>query len=187
MFMISLRCALFDDVNIFRRNKASTPGLAIKFYASAQSVWSRVPAALWVAMPDVARAFGFRTPDPARYAGQESIEIKATVLSVLYVTLNNARSLMAVPCLAKILVLCISKCIDRHADPHDLVRTARLTLDRSEHTPFIADESRQLVSRQSTGRNGELCAPKVVTRPDARAAKGRLAATAQRCAVATPD
>jgi hypothetical protein len=68
----------------------------------------------------VGRAVEIRAPDPARYAGQQSIEIKATVLSELYVSLNNARSLMAIPRLAEILVLCISKCVGRHADPRDI-------------------------------------------------------------------
>jgi hypothetical protein len=59
-------------------------------------------------------------PDPARYAGQQSIQIKAAVPSELNVSLNNSRGLMAIPRLAKILVLCISECLDGHADPHDV-------------------------------------------------------------------
>jgi hypothetical protein len=68
----------------------------------------------------VGRAVEIRAPDPSRYAGEQSIDIKATVLSELYVSLNNARSLMAIPRLAEILVLCTSKCVGGHADPHDV-------------------------------------------------------------------
>jgi hypothetical protein len=91
MFIVSLVVHWSMTVNICRRNKASTLGLAIKFYASIQSVCSRVPAARWAET---------RAPDPARYAGQQRIEIKVTVLSELYVSLNNARGLMGVPRLA---------------------------------------------------------------------------------------
>ena len=55
-----------------------------------------------------------RAPDSARYAGEQSIEIKAAVPSELNVSLNTSRGLMAIPRLAKILVLC------RHADPHNV-------------------------------------------------------------------
>jgi hypothetical protein len=74
----------------------------------------------------VGRAVEIRAPDPARYAGQQSIEIKATVLPELNVPLNNARSLMAIPRLAEILVLCISKCVGRHADPHDVCANGQI-------------------------------------------------------------
>jgi predicted ester cyclase len=43
------------------------------------------------------------------------------------------------------------------------VRMARLIAERSDHTPFIANESNQMVPRQSAPRNGELRAPQVVT------------------------
>ena len=68
-------------------------------------------------------------PDPARYGGQQSIEFKATVLPELNVPLNNARSLMAVPRLAEILVLCISKCVGRHADPHDVCANGKIDVE----------------------------------------------------------
>src|ERR1700687_5797284 len=53
-----------------------------------------------------------------------------------------------------------------------LVRTARLALDRSAHTPFIANEFNQLVPRQSTARSGELRTPKVTS---LRGREGRYA------------
>src|SRR6202521_4899626 len=43
------------------------------------------------------------------------------------------------------------------------VRTARLTSYRFDRTPFVADESNQLVPRSSTARNGEFRPHKVVT------------------------
>ena len=64
-------------------------------------------------LPCIGRA-EIRAPDSARYAGEQSIEIKAAVRSELNVSLNNSRGLMAIPRLAKILVLC------RHADPHNV-------------------------------------------------------------------
>ena len=74
------------------------------------------------------RAVETRAPDPARYAGQQSIEIKATVLPELYVSLNNARSLMGVPGLVEILVCGISKCAGRHAVPHDVCANGKIGL-----------------------------------------------------------
>jgi hypothetical protein len=71
-------------------------------------------------LPLIGRAVEIRAPDPARYAGHQSIQIKAAVPSELNVSLNNSRGLMAIPRLAKILVLCISECLDGHADPHDV-------------------------------------------------------------------
>ena len=62
-------------------------------------------------LPRIVRA-EIRAPDSARYAGEQSIEIKAAVPSELTVSLNNSRGLIAIPRLAKILVLCISECLD---------------------------------------------------------------------------
>ena len=70
-------------------------------------------------LPRIGRA-EIRAPDSARYAGEQSIEIKAAVPSELTVSLNNSRGLMAIPRLAEILVLCIAKGVDRHAVPHDV-------------------------------------------------------------------
>ena len=68
----------------------------------------------------IGRAVEIPAPDPARYAGHQSVQIKAAVASELNVSLHNSRGLMAIPRLAKILVLCISECLDGHADPHDV-------------------------------------------------------------------
>src|SRR5258708_1222916 len=74
-----------------------------------------------------------RTPDRARYAGQQGIEIKSPVLPELYMPLHNARSLMAAPRLPEIVVLRVSKCVRRHLPLFTLfVRTTRLTSDRDE-------------------------------------------------------
>jgi hypothetical protein len=40
-------------------------------------------------LPLISRDVEIRAPDPARYAGQQSIQIKAAVLSELNVSLNN--------------------------------------------------------------------------------------------------
>jgi len=72
------------------------------------------------ASPFIGCAVEIRAPDPARYAGQQGIQIKAAVPSELNVTLNNSRGLMAIPRLAKILVLCISEWLVGHADRHDV-------------------------------------------------------------------
>ncbi|HEV2976251.1 MAG TPA: hypothetical protein VG425_01545 [Casimicrobiaceae bacterium] len=45
-------------------------------------------------------AVEIRAPNPARYARQQSVEIKSTVPAELDVSLNNARGLMGVPGLA---------------------------------------------------------------------------------------
>ena len=76
-----------------------------------------------------------------RAAPAKNIEIKATVLAELYVSLNNARSLMVVPRPSEILALCISKCVGRHPHPHDVCANGKKTLDHSDYTSFIADES----------------------------------------------
>jgi hypothetical protein len=80
----------------------------------------RDPRIVGEVLPPIGRAVEIRAPDPARYAGHQSIQIKAAVPSELNVSLNNSRGLMAIPRLAKILVLCISECLDGHADPHDV-------------------------------------------------------------------
>jgi len=70
-------------------------------------------------LPPIGHAVEIRAPDRARHAGHQGIEIKAAVPSALNVSLNNSRGLMAVPPVAKILVLCIAEFLDGHADPHD--------------------------------------------------------------------
>ena len=122
------RCAMFNSVNIFRRIGASTPSLAIKFYASIRPAYSggsgrpvvRDAHIVGEALPRFGGAVELRVPDPARYAGQQSIQIKAAVLPELHVSLDNSRGLIEIPGLAKVLVLCISECLDGHADPHDV-------------------------------------------------------------------
>jgi len=88
---------LFNSVNIFRRIGTSTPSLAIKFYASIRPVCSRVSGRPVVrdarivgeVLPRIGRA-EIRAPDSARYAGEQSIQIKAAVPSELNVSLNNS-------------------------------------------------------------------------------------------------
>jgi len=68
----------------------------------------------------VGRAVEIHAPDPACYAGQQSIELKATVLPKLYVSLNNACCLMAVPTSRLDPCTLHFKCVGRHGDPHDV-------------------------------------------------------------------
>jgi hypothetical protein len=56
-------------------------------------------------------AVEIRASNPARYARQQSIEIKSTVPAELYVSLNNPRGLMGVPGLAQVLETCIFQCV----------------------------------------------------------------------------
>ena len=80
----------------------------------------RDPRIVGEVLPLIGRAVEIRAPDPARYACHQSIQIQAAVPSELNVTLNNSRGLMAIPRLAKILVLCISEWLVGHADRHDV-------------------------------------------------------------------
>jgi len=100
-------------------------------------------------LPLIGHAVEIRAPDPARYAGQQCIQIKAAVPSELNVSLNNSRGPMAIPRLAKILVLCVSECLDGNGDPHDNCASGDVDIAQSSsHSVYCGRIQQLTTSRQ---------------------------------------